>query len=138
MPVHGTWQVTGGGGGAGRGLLIVLGVLVLLGSGAAARLAETVAETLLVIVGMVALIVVTGAVWLVRYARRGNLVRAMTPPEWRPNPAAAPAPEKPQITPAQPPMIVNHYHGGTHLHIAAGTDPSAFIRKALEADVTDD
>lgn len=120
--MRGTWQVTDYG--RGKGVLIVLGVLVLLGSGTAARLAATVVEALIAAIVVVVLTIAAGVAGLVWYARRGHLVRVVAPPEWRQVPGAAPP--KP-VAAQQPQMIVNHYHGGVHLH---GADAAGIIRKA--------
>jgi hypothetical protein len=114
--LHGTWEATGGGG-AGCGPVVVAVVLAVLavGSGAAAAV-EAAATLILAIVVAVAAVsvagLVAGMVLLRRYSQRGaeqlahqaEAMRASQPVRQ----VAAPAPQ----------TIVNHFHGGTHIHAA--------------------
>jgi hypothetical protein len=66
--VRGVWYTTGGSG--ARGVLIIVGTLLLLGSGAAAELATAVLAVLIALAVIVVLAVAAGVVFLVYRARR--------------------------------------------------------------------
>ncbi|MGH3272347.1 MAG: hypothetical protein ACRDN1_25275 [Trebonia sp.] len=85
---------------------------------------------ILLAVGIVLLAVIAGLIVLIRRSmaahRPAFTVRAEVLREPRRHVAAA-----------QPPAVVNHYNGGTHLHVGPGTDP-AVIRQAIPLGVTEE
>ena len=109
--MRGVWYTTGGSG-AGRGLLIVLGVLVLLGSGAAAELATAVLAVLIALAVLVVLTVGGAVAFLVYRARR-----EVRPPHYRTEVVPAPGirqqladPAPAAIDPPAPREQHWHYH----------------------------
>jgi len=112
--LHGTWQAEGGTPPVRGPVAVVALVLLIAGSGAAAAI-EAAFTVILVIVAAVAVLTVAGLVAAVVFLRRWNrgeaekfAVRAEVLREPR---------AVPQVT-APTPVIVNHFHGGIHLHAA--------------------
>lgn len=128
--MHGTWQVTGGG---GHGTVVRLGA----GAVAAAVLLSWLATVLwlLAVIGVILLVVIAaltfGLVMLLR--RPAGEAQALADQA-----AALRAYMAPKAVEGQPVSVV-HYHGGTHLHIEAGADPAEVLRQAelLRTDVRD-
>lgn len=121
--MHGTWKAAGGGasGAAGMGL----------GSVAALALLSWLATVLwiLAIIGFAVLAVIIGGVFLLRRRTRAD------DEAFAERAAALRADAARQATAPQPPVIVNHYHGGTHVHLEPGADAPAVIRQALPRDI---
>lgn len=112
--MHGTWQVTGGGGG---GTVVRLGI----GAVAAAVLLSWLATVLwlLAVIGAILLVVIAaltfGLVMLLRRPRGEAEALAGQAAALRADIAA-------RSLEAHPATVI-HYHGGTHLHIEPGADP---------------
>jgi len=114
--MHGTWQVTGGG---GHGTVVRFGI----GAVAAAVLLSWLATVLwlLAVIGVILLVVIAALTFgLVRLLRRpaGEAQALADQAE------ALRAYMAPKAVGQQPAPVI-HYHGGTHLHIEAGADPEA-------------
>lgn len=115
----GTFEVTG----IGFGPVLAVAAIVVMASAVAAIIAA-----IFWILVAVAVVLVAAAVLLGLAIRR----------KWAgSSPFAGPVqffaePVRPQATAAAPPAVVNHYHGGSHLHIEAGTDPALINRSILE------
>lgn len=116
--LHGTWQAEGHGVRI-PGLAVAAVALVLLaGSGAVAAIEAAATMILAVVLAVAALTVaalVAALVLLHRYNRReaGKFeLRAEVLRESRP---------APRVTGPAPQLVVNHFHGGTHLHLAPGS-----------------
>lgn len=103
--MRGTWQSTDSGG--GKVVLLIVGTLLLFGSGAAVELATAVAEALIAAAAVVVLTVAAGVVWLVYRARQEIPSQRGVIPS--PVKYELPAPERPAIAPKRELHI--HFHG---------------------------
>ncbi len=114
--LRGTWEVTGGATSPVPAALVVVGLVVLMAGSAVTAAIEAAATLILVAAVAVAVVVVAGLVaalvFLRRYSQRGAYQLAVKAAAMR---AAQPA--RPVAAPA-PQVIVNHFHGGTHIHAA--------------------
>ncbi len=119
--IHGTWQQTGGG--------LPVKALELIATGAFLWWLWTVLWVIAVALGVLLALAVTGLILLRRHPAAEVQLLAQRAEALRLDVAER---GRPQVTAAQPPVI-NHYHGGTHVHVEAGADP-AVIRRALGSD----
>lgn len=108
----GTWQTSGP---DLRAVVLVAAVLLLGGSGVAAKVASGLFAFVIIaaVVVVLALAVTVFAIWRVSGGR--GMV-------YRPNPPAVTATGKPQVTQGTPPAIENHYH--VHHHYADSREPA--------------
>jgi hypothetical protein len=115
--LHGTWQAEGGGvAGCGPAVVAVALALLAAASGAAAAVEAAATLILAILVAAAAVTIAAGVaavVLLRRYSRRGAEQLAIQAEVMR-----ASQPDRQVAAPA-PQMIVNHFHGGTHIHAAA-------------------
>lgn len=111
--MNGTWQTTGSG--SGRGVLIVLAVLVLLGSGAAAELAAAVIAALIATAVVVVLAIAALTVFLVYRARHPAMVSAArivpVAAPWGARNGELPAPQRPALEAPAARELHLHFHG---------------------------
>ena len=126
--MRGDWYTTSGDGAGGRGLLIAAVVLVLLGSGAAARLSSALVAVLIALAVEVTLIVAAGAAWLVYRARHERPAVTYRAEPLTRNPGADTL-QAPTIEPPVPREVHLHLHGATPEQIAE-------IARALRADAS--
>jgi hypothetical protein len=117
--MNGTWKVTDGGGGHGGRLALVAVAVAALVSWLA---------TVLLILAIVAVTVVIALVGGVLLLRRLNTREGSE--ELARQAAALHADVALQ---AARPAVVNHYHGGTHMHLGPGADAAAIIRQAAQS-----
>lgn len=114
MPLHGTWQATGGGS-SGRALLFITGAMILLGSGVGAAIATAVVIIFIAIGGGVVLAVIGLTAFLIWRTRRG-------PEGASSRRGIVPAPVVHQLPGGERAAIPQHLH--LHLHFD-GADPAA-------------
>jgi hypothetical protein len=107
MPIHGTWQQTGGG--SWRPIAIVAAAVVVASS--LASILAALAAVLWAIFAILALLIVSavaGGVWLIRR----NMAQTAEVTPWRPA-QPLPHPERPQVT-SRPAEAI---HGPRELHV---------------------
>ena len=124
--MRGEWYTTTSGGSGGR--LIAAVVLVLLGSGAGARLSAALVAVLIALAVMLALAVVGGVAWLVYRARHERPAVTYRAEPLTRNPGANTL-QAPAIEPPVPREVHLHLHGATPEQIAE-------IARALRADAS--
>jgi hypothetical protein len=115
--LHGTWQAEGSARSVSGPVVVVVALVLMAGSGAAAAL-EAAAAVILVIAVAVAVLTVAGlaaAVVFLRRWNRGEAEKFTLRAEALCEPRAVPQATAPQAAP----VIVNHFHGGTHIHAPA-------------------
>jgi hypothetical protein len=115
--LHGTWQAEGPARSVPGPAIVAVALVLMAGSGAAAAI-EAAATVILAVALAVAALAVAGLIAAVVFLRRWNqreaekfMIRAEA--------LCEPQPVR-QVAAPQPTMVVNHFHGGTHLHIGAG------------------
>jgi hypothetical protein len=107
--------------------MLAFAAIILVGGGAAAGIAQAVASlvwVLLIAATAVAVLAAAGMTVLVVYRLRhaGGALRTIPQPQFHQLGATV----KPQVTAPQLPQI-NHFYGGTHMHVAAGTSPAPVV-----------
>jgi hypothetical protein len=122
------YTTTSGGSGGGRRLLIAAVVLVLLGSGAGAKLSAALVAVLIALAVVLVLTIAAGVAWLV-YRARQERPAVTYRAEVIPNRSQAATNSPPAVAPPAPREVHLHLHG-------VSPEQAAEIARALRTDAS--